>query len=90
MLGQEASTLPAQLSSTCKERVAPHQALEHNNQKPSVHGFHVHFIQERSCFIHRAAKQYKIRGGNQINSQSSRRQYVFSFELLAGALGEYR
>lgn len=38
MLGQESKTTkPAQLSSTCEASVAL-QALEHNNQKPSVQG----------------------------------------------------
>lgn len=74
MLGQEAcehASSPAVL--TLCEEPAPLWTLEHNKQRPSVRGVHVHSTQERSCFIPSAAKQYEIRGQNLINSESCRR-----------------
>lgn len=82
------ATLPASLSSTCEESVV-FWALEHNNQRPSVHWFHVTS----------ASKGVASSTGQQNNIQlkegiksivSPTGDSVFSFELLAGALGEYR
>lgn len=89
MLGEESkATQPAQLSSTCEESLAL-QALEHNNQKPSVQGSMFISCSEAVASCTRQQNNIKLEEGIE-SIAGPAGDCVFSSELLAGALGEYR